>query len=222
MSGYWLPAREQDLADLGAIWKEDLSAAAKQTAYGWNAGECAATVSAIDGSLAARTAYLEDKSTAKRLLKDEAREEAEQAMRDFANSSVRYNKKMDDAAKARLGLHKGDPTHTSHPDPQTTPVIAELKALGACRVELRFHDEATPDSRAVPEGYNGCLLRYAYGPERITDRALLAQSQLMTRSTFVLNLPPDAERMYLSCEAYWQNDKGRLGQPGEVRHAAVS
>jgi hypothetical protein len=210
------------LADLAVIWKEDLSDTAKRTAYGWDAGECAAAAGAIDGFLSKRAAYMEDKSAAKRLLKDEALDGAKRAMRDFANSSVRYNKKMDDAAKARLGVRKGDPTHTSHPDPQTTPVIAELTPLGACRVELRFHDEKTPDSRAIPGGYNGCLLRYAYEPERITDRALLTQSVLMTRSPFVLNLPPDAERMYLSCEAYWQNGKGRLGQPGEVRHVVVS
>ncbi|MDR2792566.1 MAG: hypothetical protein LBB61_02715 [Treponema sp.] len=72
MSGYWFPAREQDLADHAVIWKEYLSDAAKQTAYGWDAGECAATVSAIDGFLEKRAAYREGKSAAKRLLKDEA------------------------------------------------------------------------------------------------------------------------------------------------------
>jgi hypothetical protein len=89
-------------------------------------------------------------------------------------------------------------------------------------VELRFHDEKTPESRAIPKGYNGCLLRYAYGPERITDRALLTTTKLMTRSPFTLNLPSDAERMYLSCEACWQNGKGHLGQAGEMQSVVVA
>jgi hypothetical protein len=214
--GDWLPKREQDLADLAVIWKEDLSDTAKQTAFGWNAA------GKIDAFLTARAAYLEDKAATRRLTKDEAKEAAKAAMRDFANTSIRFNKHMEDAAKARLGVHPGDPTHTPHPDPQTVPVIAELKPLGACRIEIRFHDEATPGSRAIPAGYNGCLLRYTYGPERITEAALLTRSQLMTRSPFTLNLPADAERMYLSCCVCWQNGKGHLGQPGEAQSVVIA
>jgi hypothetical protein len=218
----WLPKREQDLADLAAIWKEDLSSPAKQAAFGWNAAECAAVTGDIDAFLAARAAYQEDKSKLKRLLKTEAQGAVSKAMRDFANSSVRYNKLMDDAAKARLGLPPGSSGHTPHPDPQTVPVISELKPLGACRVEIRFHDEATPGSRAIPSDYNGCLLRYAWGPERLTDKALLTKSKLMTRSPFTLNLPSDTERLFLSCCVCWQNGKGALGQTGEVQSVVIA
>jgi hypothetical protein len=68
------------------------------------------------------------------------------------------------------------------------PVIAELRPLGNSRVEIRAHDKATPDSRAIPCGYNGCLLKYAWG--RNASQAVLTQSKLMTRLPFTHNPPP--------------------------------
>jgi hypothetical protein len=56
---YWLPTREQDLADLAVIWKEDLSDTAKQTAFGWDARDCAATTDKVDGFLEKRAAHRE-------------------------------------------------------------------------------------------------------------------------------------------------------------------
>jgi hypothetical protein len=44
----------------------------------------------------------------------------------------------------------------------------------------------------------------------------------MTRSPFTLNLPNDAERTFLSCEACWQNGKGHLGQAGEVQSVVIA
>jgi hypothetical protein len=67
-----LPTRERDLADPAVIWKEDLSNTAKQAAFGWDPGECAATAGKVDGFVEKRAAYRQDDSAAKRLLKDEA------------------------------------------------------------------------------------------------------------------------------------------------------
>jgi hypothetical protein len=97
-----------------------------------------------------------------------------------------------------------------------------LRAAGGYAVELRFQDEAAPDSTAIPYGMNGCLLNYVWGPEKIGDRALLKEAVLMTRSPYVLSLPPQAEGAFLSCCARWQNKTGRLGKPGDIRHIAVS
>jgi hypothetical protein len=94
--------------------------------------------------------------------------------------------------RVRYGLHPRDPVKTPSGALTTVPVIAKLKPLGNARVEIRVHDETTPDSRAIPYGYNGCLLRYAWGPEPLTDRAALTQSILMTHLPYTLTLPPEA------------------------------
>jgi hypothetical protein len=80
-------------------------------------------------------------------------------------------------------------------------VIAELRPLGNSRVEIRAHDEATPDCRAIPYGCNGCLLKYTWWPERVTDYAALTQSTLMTRLPFTLILPPEVSGAYLTFPA---------------------
>ena len=35
--------------------------------------------------------------------------------------------------------------------------------LGGFRIEIHFHDEHTPDKRAILSGCNGCLLGYTWG-----------------------------------------------------------
>jgi hypothetical protein len=75
------------------VWKIELEKPANITAYGWAQTEVTAVLGAIDAFLTARTAYEADNSTGKRLAKDEAKEEAVDAMRDFVNSSIRFNKR---------------------------------------------------------------------------------------------------------------------------------
>ncbi|MDR1986477.1 MAG: hypothetical protein LBP88_05835 [Treponema sp.] len=60
-----------------------------------------------------------------------------------------------------MGVHHKDTIPTPSGEPATVPVLEELKALGNARVEIRAHDENTPGSRAIPYGYNGCVLKYA-------------------------------------------------------------
>jgi hypothetical protein len=102
--------REQDLADLCEKWKAVLSDSAQLTAYGWEQAEVTAVLAAIDAFLAARAAYEADDSSAKRLVKNEAKDEAIDAMRDFANTSVRHNKKIPDSVKLSLDVRLWDTT----------------------------------------------------------------------------------------------------------------
>jgi hypothetical protein len=117
MSNDWLPKKEQDLADLITAWDECLNDTAKQTAFGWEAASCAAMLVSLGNFTGARAAYQADKTPEKRLDKDEKKEAAMESMRDFANSSIRFNKKMTDADRLALGLHPKDNTHTPKPKP---------------------------------------------------------------------------------------------------------
>jgi hypothetical protein len=75
---------------------------------------------------------------------------------------------------------------------------------------------------AVPKNYDGAVLNYAYGPEKILDAKLLIRRCLMTSSPFLLEgLPPEAEGQWLSFYPQWQAN-GVEGPPGEISHVMIT
>jgi hypothetical protein len=154
--------------------------------------------------------------------KNEARKTAEHAVRAFVNAYLRYHPAVTDDDRIAMSLHIPDTTKTTIPVPDTRALITDLKPLGAFRVEVRFQNEATPHTRAIPYGCNGCLLNFAVSAEKILDYELLKEDKLMTSNPWVLQLTPEAEAKFLSCAARWQNNKGELGPWSEVMHIAVS
>jgi hypothetical protein len=153
--------------------------------------------------------------------KNEARKAAEAFARQFVARYLKFDPVTNEDRTA-MNLRNRDTTHTAIGTPTTRALITGLKALGGFQVEIRFQDEATPNSRAIPYGYNGCLLNFTWGAEKVTDYAALTQTKLMTHSPFALTLPPEAEGKFFSCATRWQNERGDLGPWGEIQHTAVS
>ncbi|MDR0586093.1 MAG: hypothetical protein LBG26_02520 [Treponema sp.] len=155
----------------------------------------------------------------------EAKNDARIAAKDFVRPFIQQYLKFDPVTnedRTAMRLPNKDPTHTPVGEPKTRVLITDLKALGGFQTEVRFQDEATPDSKAVPYGMNGALLNYIWGPEKVTDYALIKETRLMTRSPFTLSLPPEAEGKFLSCFARWQNERGELGKWGEIQHIVIA
>jgi hypothetical protein len=153
--------------------------------------------------------------------KKEAHAAAEHFVRQFYQQYLKFDP-VTNQDRLAMGLPIQDPTRTPIGEPKTRPLLTDLRALGGFEIEFRFQDEETPDSSANPYGMNGCLLNYTWGPEKVEDYALLKETRLMTRSPFVLSLPPEAEWKFLSCYARWQNETGHLGKPSEIQHIAIS
>ncbi|MDR2510420.1 MAG: hypothetical protein LBC77_07245 [Spirochaetaceae bacterium] len=218
----WLPRREADFANLARRWVSEITSAANQTAFGWNNTDCVETAGAASAYISAQEAYEAANSSANRIARDNAKKAAVAAMRSFASTSIRFNKKMRDEDKAYYGLHIADKTPTRRGSPHTAPVFAGVRALGSFRVEIHFHDESTPDSRAIPSDYNGCLLCYHFAEERTSDYTLLEHTALMTRAPYVLQLGPESEGKFLSCSARWQNRRGELGPWSEIDHTVIA
>jgi hypothetical protein len=152
--------------------------------------------------------------------KNEAHQAAEHFIRQFFQQYLKFDP-VTNQDRLAMGWPIYDPTHSPIGVSKTRPILT-LRVLGGFAVEIRFQDEATPDSTAIPYGMNGCLLNYAWGPEKVEDYTLIKETCLMTRSLFDLILPPEAEGKYLSCYARWQNETGHLGKPSEIQHIAVS
>ena len=121
-----------------------------------------------------------------------------------------------------MRLHIRRAAHVRGGSPETRALITGLRALGGFRVEIRFQDDASPGSQAIPYGCCGGLLNYTWGPEKITDYTALTQAVLMIRSPYVLDLPPEAEGKFLSCTVRWQNIRGKTGPVGKIHHSVIA
>jgi hypothetical protein len=218
----WIPTRELDKLELMKAWKDGLANADYRTQFGWRDEACEALIARIDSALAAHTAYVADIKPALRIVKDHSMKGAVEGMRRFANGNIRFNEMMGSEYKVIFGIREPDAEPTPGGAPQTKATITTLKPLGGAAIEIRFQDETTPHSRAIPVAYNGCLLAYTWGPEKTGDIAALTQTDLMTHHIWRLALPPEAATSWLSLAVRWQSRTGEKGLWSPIHHIAVS
>lgn len=138
----WIPEQDLEVAEFARKWKAGLENPADVTAFDWKQADVNAALAAINGFLAAWDAYQDNNSSGKRMTKDEARDAMKTAVRDFANSAVRFNKLMTDEQKLHYGIHPVDRTHTPAPAPETFPEAgADTSVIR--QLTVHFWDSAT-------------------------------------------------------------------------------
>ncbi|WP_059369150.1 hypothetical protein [Treponema endosymbiont of Eucomonympha sp.] len=182
--GDWIPAREQDLVDLAGKWAAALADSAKQTAFGWDDEECAAVEGKIADFLRAWDIYEADNSTVNRAGKDEAKGDAVDAMRDFANSAVRFNKRMRDDDKLFLGIHPAD-TPTSHGAPTSQPETDVLNSVNHFEHKVRTLNRVSGDTSKPADAY-GVRYSWQIGGERPATGAALPKTKFSRKTTLVI------------------------------------
>ena len=219
MSTDWLPHREQDLADLCHKWKTGLENPANVSAFGWNQAEVSAVLGAIDAFLTARADYETDNSTAKRIAKDEAKETAKAAMRDFAHTGIRYNKQMRDEDRLFYGIRPADAVHTPDAAPASFPE-AEGDTSTPRQVTIHFWDSATK-KRGKPHHVHGAEIRWAvldHPPAHLDE---LAHSDFDTAAPFTLQFDEAdrGKRIYFCLR--WESATNLKGPFGEIGSAII-
>jgi hypothetical protein len=218
-NGDWLPSREQDLADLCQKWKTGLENPANITNFGWNQAEVTETLAKITAFLTARTAYEEVDSTANRMAKDEAKEAAKSAMRDFANSSIRYNKQMKDEDKLVYGIRPVDRTPTTAGVPESYPE-AEPDTSIIRQVTINFWDNTTK-KRGKPHGVHGAEIRWAildHTPALVDE---LSNSDFDTASPFTLKFDERQRGQKVYFCLRWETSTNIKGPYGEIYLAVI-
>ena len=218
-NGDWRPSREQDFVDLCQKWKAGLENPANVTAFDWKQAEVTETLTAVDAFLAARTAYEETDSTKNRVAKDEAKEAAKSAMRDFANTSIRYNKQMKDEDKLYYGIRPAVHTSTPGAAPETYPE-AEADTSVIRQVTIHFWDSATK-KRGKPHGVHGAEIRWAllgHAPASVNE---LTSSDFDTTSPFTLKFDESrrGQRVYFSLR--WETTMNLKGPFGKIYSAVI-
>jgi hypothetical protein len=150
-----LPRKKSEFVELCKKWVAGLSNSAVITAFGWLPAYVTAVLTAIEAFLLAHNAYQEDNSTKNRIAKDNAMKTAQNAMRGFANTSIRYNKLMTEEQKWEYGVPTADPTPTPTPTPKPTTVPeAESDTSVIRQITIHFWDKGSK-SRAKPQGIHG-------------------------------------------------------------------
>jgi len=161
--GDWMPRSEQGQLDLMERWTEVLPVAAKQTAYGWPAGDCADVVQGITDYRTARDNYIEDDSSEKLRIKNERKHEAVRLVREFAAGFVRSNKRVPPEEKEYLGLTPKDTVKSEVQTPDTAPLFSMSNhGLRIIRFEIRKIGTAR---LAIPKGYIGAICYFAVGED---------------------------------------------------------
>ena len=218
-NGDWLPSREQDLADLCQKWKAGLDNQAHITNFGWKQAEVTETLAKVSAFLTARAAYEEIDSTANRMVKDEAKAAAKSAMRDFANSSIRYNKQMKDEDRLVYGIRPVDRTATPAGEPESYP-DAEPDTSVIRQVTINFWDSATK-KRGKPHGVHGAEIRWVILDHAPVSVEELTNSDFDTASPFTLKFDENqrGQRVYFCLR--WETNTNIKGPYGEIYSAII-
>jgi hypothetical protein len=218
--GDWIPTREQDLVDLCGKWVTVLADTVKITAYGWEQADCMAVLGMVNGFLIVRSAYEADNSSVKRLAKDEAKDEAVDAMRDFANSSIRFNKKMDDPAKLVMGIHLKDRTPTVHGTPTSQPDTVVENTLNHYEHRVRALNHATRDAHKPPDAY-GVRYTWQVGGEKPASGADLPKSKFSRKTTHIVQYTEADKGKTAYYSTCYENGKGDTGPWSPVEEAII-
>jgi hypothetical protein len=129
-------------------WLKRLRDAVFQALFEWKAADCSAVADKIEAFMAAWNVYKAALSPARRLIKDSAKAVAVGAMRDFANSSIRYNSNMSDDDKLFFGIHAVKAAPTPSPVPKSWPVssydLNTFRQIGVVSVDSVSGRKALP------------------------------------------------------------------------------
>jgi hypothetical protein len=156
----WVPSVEETLLELMTLWHSELGNAALQTAYGWPAAECAATVAELVNFSSARAAYQAAPTKSNHVDKEAHKKTAVEAMRKFARERIRNNNLMTDAQRTLMGVPAPDKEPSPIPVPNEGPAsraetnpqmpgVVKIRYLGAKpygvdRVEIAWSVSETP------------------------------------------------------------------------------
>jgi hypothetical protein len=215
----WLPSREQDLADLCKTWDAGLSSRATAAAFGWDEEACTETHTRISAFLSALDAYNTDDSSKNLLIKQEARDAARHSMREFANSSIRHNRKMSDGDRLDYGIRPPDPKPSPAPKPETHPEpVVDTSTLR--QIKIRFVDSAAR-GRAKPPGIHGAEIRWALLDHPPVSEEELVKSDFDTASPFTLSFDEGDRGRRLYFAMRWETMTNLKGPFSEIYSAII-
>jgi hypothetical protein len=218
----WLSGGEQKFADLCRKWEDGLGNPANVNAFDWDhQADVMAVLSAVIAFLSARDVYENVDSSKNRLVKNTTKVAAKTALRNFANSSMRFNKLMRDEDRLFYGLRPRDETHTPDTEPTTFPE-AEPDTAIIRQITICFWDsESKRRRRGKPRGVHGAEIRWALLDHTPTSVDDLANSDFGTASPSTLRFTETERGRRLYFCLRWESNTNLKGPYGEIYSAVI-
>jgi len=107
VGGNWMPGKELEIRQLAVKWMGLLASEESVAQFGWGKAEVENMIAEIKRFENALTAFEALDSSSNRKNKDEAKKAVVSVMRDFANSHIRFNRKMSENEKEAFGIKPG-------------------------------------------------------------------------------------------------------------------
>jgi hypothetical protein len=219
----WMPSREQDLVDLQNKWLDGLASPVYKSQFGWNEAEITAASTAITKFHGARNAYANDNSTGNRISKDEAKVVSVDAMRTFANTSIRFNQKMSGEYKNIFGVDEKDMTYTSHEAPKEQPSLQVENTRVRFQHQLRALNQETGATGKPADAYG---VRYSWqvsaAPgERPAKGEDLPKTKFSRKTTITITHTEAEKGKAVYYAACYENAKGESGPWSLIEEAII-
>jgi hypothetical protein len=175
----------------------------------------------ITAFLTARSGYEADNSTEKCIAKDEAKADAVDEMRDFANSQIRFNKKMKDEDRLFLGIRLADTTPTTHGMPTSQPDTDVLNSINHFEHKVRALNHITGGTSKPADAY-GVRYSWQVGGEKPASGVDLPKTKFSWRATLIVT-HTEADKAktayYATC---YENSKGEQGPWSPITEAVIA
>ena len=153
--------------------------------------------------------------------KNDARKKYEKALRDFVGQWLSKNPRVTDADRTQMGLTVKNGSHSPVVTPETSPVVS-VDFSTRLQHSVYFADEATPQSKAKPEGVHGCEVWMKTGGSAPVSEAELLYKGVCTRSPFTINFPATDVAKMAYYWLRWVNSKGETGPWSSQASAIVA
>lgn len=217
----WIPTTESKVAKLSKAWVLVMDEEGAYTKYRWDPELAHETREKIGKYLDARALFSSVDSTGNRILRNETKKEAIAAMRLFANSSVRYNRHMDEAAKQAMGICPPDKTQTPQRRPTLRPNMAVERTPSLYQHRLKALNPEN-SKNAKPDGVHGVRFAWQVGGERPISGQIIINGQF-SRKPILMRTYSEMEKnqvvWYACC---YENTRGEAGPWSPVAEAYIT
>ena len=216
--GDYIPKGFSPLAD----FSENLlnKSSASQSRLGILAAALAALQVAVNTYLAAHEIAKNPAATdLDRENRRDAAKEVTAVIRDFVNTSLRYNHAVTNADRVDMGLTIPDHNPTPVPAPATYPEFS-IDSSVIRQLSVRFHDQGST-SKAKPHGVHGAEIRWGILDEVPTDVDDLRTSSFATRSPLTLSFHEYERGKSVYFCLRWENTHSQKGPWSEIVRAII-
>lgn len=169
----------------------------------------------------AKASNKQNRTAADMQAKDDAREAYEKALRAFVAQWLANNTKVPNSEREHMGITVKSKTHTAVSVPSTRPVSTQIDFSVRLQHTIHYVDEATPQSKAKPEGVHGCEIWCKIDGAAPTDASELSFLGTNTRTLFETNFTGKDAGKTVYYWLRWVNTRGEQGPWSSTYSATI-